>query len=267
MSVSPSDVTLYVWLGICTVAVVIGVALEFAEDWQKVQDKREWHERNPWSPLLPKIGFALLVLGLAGEIVLQTWIETRDTAFKIDAARRIEDAYERALEGAPREITDAQREALANLWQKYTGRLDKYSGKVVNIGVVRNIEPARIEEEVLFRGQLESVLLKAHFRVFETKIPPDVHVSSGIYFDGAFDDDEMFNEMAESLRSIGIDARGSGSCVREPCEFWIWIGPKPIGAWWRDEIRPIPQPEGKPSWLDTLRKFFTSIVSSVRRAN
>jgi hypothetical protein len=92
----PSDYTLYVLLGVCTLAVAIGVAFEFVEDWQKAKEKREWNERNPWSPIVPKVGFVLLVVGLAGEIVFQVWLEQRDTTFKTDAARAITNADSRA---------------------------------------------------------------------------------------------------------------------------------------------------------------------------
>jgi hypothetical protein len=187
----------------------------------------------------------VVLAGVAVERFWGTWADDVADQIRTIQEQQIVTAYERAVAGAPRELSVNERDALASLWRQYAGRLQKYSDELVHIGVVRNLEPGRVEEEVNFRNQLESVLLQAHFKLSEEKIPPNNSVGSGVYFDGAFDDDRTFKAMAESLSSLGIEATGSGSCVREPCEFWIYIGPKPIGAWWRDEIRPIPQQEEK----------------------
>jgi hypothetical protein len=150
MSASPSDLALYVWLGVCTVAVVIGVAFEFVEDWQKAKEKREWHERNPWSPILPKVGFAFLVLGLAGEIVFQTWIEKRDTVFKTDAANRITELTRKAL---PRErlVFEAMDTMVA--------KLRPFAGQKVAMFAVPNNSEAQS-----FAGTLDITLDKAGWR-------------------------------------------------------------------------------------------------------
>jgi hypothetical protein len=49
------------WLSFATIAVVVGVLLEGAEHWDDIKKKG-------WRPLVPNIGFLILVLGVAGRL-------------------------------------------------------------------------------------------------------------------------------------------------------------------------------------------------------
>lgn len=69
----------------CTAAVVVGVVLEGYEHWDDLKTKG-------WKPILPKIGFAVLVLGLAGELLIQPFIDRAENDFRLDAKQRILDA-------------------------------------------------------------------------------------------------------------------------------------------------------------------------------
>jgi hypothetical protein len=66
------------WQSVFTIAVVVGVILEGAEHWEDIKHKR-------WKPVIPKIGFLILVIGLAGEWKFQSLIGQRDTQFRNDA--------------------------------------------------------------------------------------------------------------------------------------------------------------------------------------
>lgn len=76
-----------IWLGLATLTVIVGVALEASEDIQRVREKYLWHERDPWKPILSKIGLVLLVLGLAAELVFQTDIQVREIRQKVRTER------------------------------------------------------------------------------------------------------------------------------------------------------------------------------------
>jgi hypothetical protein len=72
----------YDWLEIASVLVIIGVILEGEELVVEYKVKG-------WKPIWPKIGFGLLVLGLAAEVFFQTRIESMDAALKRTSDTRI----------------------------------------------------------------------------------------------------------------------------------------------------------------------------------
>jgi len=76
-------------LVIAGIAVVIGVFMEGWEHWEDIK-------KNGWRPLTPKIGFAILVLGLFVEKYAEIRIGQADTKFRVDAINRIGQLTEHA---------------------------------------------------------------------------------------------------------------------------------------------------------------------------
>ena len=105
-----SDATLELVLDIAIFMVVAGVVLEGAE---YIEDVRQhgWQLKNPWK-LIPKIGFTILIVGLAGEWYASTIIHGRDA--------------DRITSLSPRRLTTEQVGAIE-------GPLYGYSDKIVRV--------------------------------------------------------------------------------------------------------------------------------------
>lgn len=104
-----SDASLHALLYACVAAVVLGVILEGHEHWEDFRKKG-------WRPIVPKIGFALLVLGLAGELLLQPLIDAAEERFRMDAKERI--ARLGKDEASARERTSRAEIELARIREK-----------------------------------------------------------------------------------------------------------------------------------------------------
>jgi hypothetical protein len=108
----------YKWLTGFSIVVLIGVILEGEE---LVSEFR----KNGWKPVWPKIGFGLLIIGLAGEVFIQTKIESADAELKRQSDVKITTAQteaatanERAGDAIERSATlekDAAQLKAANL--------------------------------------------------------------------------------------------------------------------------------------------------------
>ena len=79
---------LYFWLTAFTLLVVVGVILEGEEILSEIRA----HGWSKSEHKVAKIGFALLVIGLAGELLFQTRIESADAMLKREADKKIADA-------------------------------------------------------------------------------------------------------------------------------------------------------------------------------
>jgi hypothetical protein len=90
-----SEGTLHRILFACTAAVVLGVIFEGYEHWEDLKKKR-------WRPLIPKIGFVILALGLAGELLIQPFIDSAENAFRIDARERMANLTKETTEAKER---------------------------------------------------------------------------------------------------------------------------------------------------------------------
>ena len=75
---------LYGLLSVASLTVIVGVILE------GIEHVGEFREKG-WKPILPKLGFGLLVLGLAGELVFQTLIFSAESALKRESDIKIAD--------------------------------------------------------------------------------------------------------------------------------------------------------------------------------
>jgi hypothetical protein len=94
--------------------VVIGVLLEGAEHLQEFRTKG-------WRPIIPKIGFLILVLGLGGEIVFETLLTQVAANTRLKAAK-----LESML--AWRTLTDYQQAELVSEMRPFKGqRVDVFS--------------------------------------------------------------------------------------------------------------------------------------------
>jgi hypothetical protein len=125
--------------------VLIGVVLEGVE-------YRHQIKTTGWRPIIPKIGFAVLVAGLATEAVFETFSFKDDSKFRADAdmqaallQQKAADANERAGL-ANQKAQEAQRDAfryvktllprsMAIVPGRYLEELHKYSGTPVFIGI------------------------------------------------------------------------------------------------------------------------------------
>jgi hypothetical protein len=74
--------TLESWLLRATVLVVVGVVMEGMEH---VAEFR----KSGWKPVVPKLGYLLLVIGLGGELLLQPLIEKANTKIRAEADEKI----------------------------------------------------------------------------------------------------------------------------------------------------------------------------------
>lgn len=106
-----SEFTLHCLLYLAITAVLLGVVLE---GYEHLHDFRQ----SGWRPLWPKVGFAILVLGLCGELALEPLFQTAETDFRIDAARRIADAGRAAAEAEARAAQANERAEAAQLEQE-----------------------------------------------------------------------------------------------------------------------------------------------------
>ena len=66
----------------CVIVVIVGVTLE---GWEHLDD---WRKKG-WHPGWPKIGFGLLVMGLAGELIFALLIDRAAERIRLDAQRAV----------------------------------------------------------------------------------------------------------------------------------------------------------------------------------
>jgi hypothetical protein len=113
------------WLSVATIAVVVGVLLEGAEHWDDIR-------KRGWKPVIPKIGFFILIVGLAGEWKFQSLIGQADTQFRVGAIKQMaalnKEAADARLETAkiekeygPRKLTEEQLQSLADKAKPFAG--------------------------------------------------------------------------------------------------------------------------------------------------
>lgn len=87
--------------------VVVGVLLEGAEH------IHDWNTKG-WRPIVPKIGFAILVIGLGGEILFETRLTSEAANTRLEAAQIERDV-------AWRRLTGNQQRALAIATKPFAG--------------------------------------------------------------------------------------------------------------------------------------------------
>lgn len=133
----------YECLTAASLAVIIGVLLE---GYDLYTDYRE----RGWSPVLPKIGFLVLVMGLAGEVLFQSKIESADTALRIEAEITVARLQTEARK-AESQIADAKKET----------ELSRLETARVEASVAwRRIEPYRFQKMVIaLSGEQHSVTI------------------------------------------------------------------------------------------------------------
>lgn len=122
---------LNVGLSAATIFVVLGVLLEGAEHWEDIRKKG-------WKPRIPKIGFLILLIGLAGAWKFQSLIAQADTDVRVEAIKEMaalnREAANARLETAkiekeygPRRLTHVQLLLLASKLEKFRGEIAVFS--------------------------------------------------------------------------------------------------------------------------------------------
>src|SRR5262245_4815620 len=74
--------TLNHFLLVAIIFVLVGVVMESFEHVAE-------YKKHGWKPVMPKIGFVLLVIGLAAELTLHPLMEQADTKIRIEADQKI----------------------------------------------------------------------------------------------------------------------------------------------------------------------------------
>ncbi|HXY58473.1 MAG TPA: hypothetical protein VEH76_07820 [Methylocystis sp.] len=121
--------SLYWWLTLFTLLVIVGVIMEGEEIFSELRASGWMRAKHK----LAKFGFALLVVGLAGELFFQTRIESEDAKLKRDSDRKIADlrivaenlrSENLALEAkiAPRKLPPNAIEAIKNVAASFSDR-------------------------------------------------------------------------------------------------------------------------------------------------
>ena len=136
----------YNWLMASSIVVLIGVILEGEE---LVSEFR----KNGWMPVWSKVGFGVLVIGLAGEVFFQTKIESADAELKRQSDVK---------------ITTAQTETATANERAATLERDSAKLKADNLALEQQISPRRLKQE-----QIDELA-----RVFEAHSSKDVALSS-----------------------------------------------------------------------------------------
>src|SRR5579862_4944362 len=160
-----SEETLHTVLLVCTGAVVFGVVFEGYEYWEA------W-KKGERTPLLPKIGFLILVLGLAGELVVQPFLNAAEEHARRASAEKIA-ALNLDAEKAKRETLEfANLMAVTNLWTGSKEDQDWLRKEGVELDSFPGL-PLFIQAVPDFRMQLLAHNLA---RLFQDEHHWDVHV-------------------------------------------------------------------------------------------
>jgi hypothetical protein len=121
--------SLYFWLTVFTILVIVGVVLEGEELLAELQTSGWMHVEHKAA----KIGFALLVIGLAGELFFQTKIESADAELKRQSDTNIAEAQKEAARAS-------ERAADANERSKVLEN-DAAKLKAANLALEKQISP------------------------------------------------------------------------------------------------------------------------------
>lgn len=205
----------------CIAAVVLGVVLEGYEHWEDFR-------KRGWRPIVPKVGFAILVLGLAGELFIQPFIDSAENSFRIDAKQRIASLHT--------ELGEAHLE-IARLTK--TTELARAEGADANARAAEANQKA--EQEHLARVKIEERLISRHLRTEQVKrliakLEPfadqeAIVVGDPISTETANISQQLVKVLSDAHLNVtpSIDERYLG-CM-EPSNILLWAGPdETVGA-------------------------------------
>jgi hypothetical protein len=192
------------------IGVVIGVILEGWEHWDDFR-------KNGWAPVAPKIGFGILVISLAIEIVFDARLAKESADVQLETAR-IEKAY------GPRRLTRDQLVALANHALPYAGT------KAVFTIFTNDVESA------FFSEQIGSALKAAHWQVSGGVMGGFAAPKTGVYVNSTDDERSVAGAavIVTQLKQDGFDVHlgptdpPNGQFGHRTGLTWIEVNPKPL---------------------------------------
>lgn len=184
---------LYVCLGLMNLLVLVGVIMEGSEIGNEIRT-------TGWRPIAPKLGFIALVLGLSGEMIFQTFIESTDSEYRIQNEQKVEQLKHENLilekQVSPRRLSLEQQKLIVT-------ELTKYSDKKVLISSY-----ALDAEAFGLSTQLLNVFKAANITIFDHRasIMSLGGFAMGIAVSGKDKDLDAVNSIVELLSSNGLGA-------------------------------------------------------------
>ncbi len=173
-------------------------------------------------PIIPKLGFVILVLGLGTETLFQTLIGNRDTQFRVDAQNRLGQEQVKAA-NILRTIKrrDLSIEDQASLAQE----LKSFAGETANITVCMCDFEAG-----WFATQVAAVLKAASWNVVGPTAIPDLEAAvSGIRIDSTADEKSRraVQTLLTALHNRNFGAGTTGAILIGPETVNLRFGAKP----------------------------------------
>ena len=220
------------WLLIASILVIVGVVLEGHELLLEVKEKG-------WYPIWTKVGFSLLVIGLALEVVFQSEVQSADAKLKRESDARIAALTVEAT-AAEGKIADAQRDAAiasdrAGQANKAAGEANERAAKIEAAAAwrvltqdqisrfVTSLSASRHTVQIAFmKGDPESQFLELQFADAVNRAgweygSWEVHLERIVFFGLAVLDDKPNKEAGQALLQALSDAGvGANRIVQLP---------------------------------------------------
>ena len=210
------------WLMLMTLLVIVGVALEGREYWDDFTE-------HGLRPLIPKLGYGLVVVGLSGELVFQTWIGHADSVLRDQSERQVAAlttanlVLEKAI--APRELTSEQQKAFVNALAGFDG------AKISLVSYSLDAESAR------FGQQLLDAFNAAHLVIDDERMSEFAmgNIAFGVHVTGV--NKELVDRLVLAFRQAALDVTTEpvpspiishgGSGIVFPAKVFVAVKPIP----------------------------------------
>ena len=233
-------------LTVASIIVIVGVLLEGHELWEEIKHKG-------WKPIWPKLGFGILIIGLAAETLMQSRIEIIDDALKRESDVKLADTQKEAgrlsseAKTAEGKIADAQKEAATA--NRAAAEATERAARIEQAAAWRILTPEQISSLVsslsaskhtvqiaFMKGDPESQFLELQFADVVHRAgwefgSWEVHLERVVFFGLAVldkPDNEAGRALSQALSFAGIGA--------DPLTVWPGQGYEGDGGYHEAEI-------------------------------
>jgi hypothetical protein len=196
---------------ISTAVVIVGVILESSEAVHAIRQRK-------WKPILPLLGFGLLVIGLAVELLAEAKIQTTDAALKRQADVVIADLQRQAAQSnadAANARLEEERLKTRVTWRSLRReQCERLASSLPSSGTVRIEYPSGDPEALLLAINFENCFHDiAHWTVLSAAMLFQDALPFGLNVTG--DQRKLSEAVKSGLRNAGVEFSSNDSSELE----------------------------------------------------